>query len=164
MEIWKDIDGFNGLYQVSNLGNVKSLDRCVLTRGANHESQFIKGRMLKLNGGRKYPQVILCKDGKTYGRLVHRLVATAFIPNPDNLPCINHKDENPKNNHVDNLEWCTYQYNNTYNNRIEKCKDKISKTLTGRHYERHLTDEQRERIRQGAIRGWETRRSQQSRR
>lgn len=104
-ELWVDIDGFEGLYQVSNLGNVKSLDRYVASKSniRQHKSE----RQLKLNGG-KYTQVILCKDGKTYGRLVHRLVATAFIPNPNNYPCINHKDENPKNNCVDNLEWCTY--------------------------------------------------------
>ena len=58
--------------------------------------------------------IMLSKDGKQFGTFVHRLVAQAFMPNPNNLPIINHKDENPKNNNVDNLEWCTYSYNNTY--------------------------------------------------
>ena len=146
-EIWKDISGFEGKYQVSNLGNVKS---------------FCRGEhLLQLNGGVKYIQVILCKDGKTYGRLVHRLVAQEFLPNPNNLPCINHKDENPKNNSVDNLEWRTYKYNNEYNERVVKCKGKISKTLIGRQRDYTLTSEQRKNISDGAKRGWITRRENQ---
>ena len=144
-EIWKDIKDFEGLYQVSNLGNVKSFSR------GEH--------LLRLNGGRKYIQVILCKEGKTYARLVHRLVAEAFIANPNNLPCINHKDENPKNNRADNLEWCSYQYNNVYNGRLEKCKLKISNTLKGRKREYELTAEQRRNISEAAKRGWIKRKS-----
>ena len=144
-EIWKDVVGFEGKYQVSNLGNVKS---------------FLRGEhLLRLNGGRKYIQVVLCKDGKTYARLVHRLVAEAFIPNPHNLSCVNHKDENPKNNCVYNLEWCSYQYNNVYNGRLEKCKSKISKTLTGRKREYELTVKQRKNISDAAKRGWIKRKS-----
>ena len=105
----------------------------------------------------------LCKNGKIKAFLVHRLVAEAFIPNPDNLPCINHKDENPKNNQVENLEWCTYKYNNEYNGRIDKCKHKISQTLTGKPRNVKLTDEQRKNISDGAKRGWETRRQNQKR-
>lgn len=147
IEVWKDIKGFEGYYQVSNLGNVKSFSR------GEH--------LLRLSGGGKYIQVILCKAGKTYARLVHRLVAETFIPNPDNLPCINHKDENPKNNRADNLEWCSYQYNNVYNGRLEKCKSKISNTLKGRKREYELTAEQRRNISEGAKRGWEIRRRSQ---
>lgn len=146
-EIWKDIKDFEGLYQVSNFGRVKSFSR------GEH--------LLRLSGGRKYIQVILCKEGKTYARLVHRLVAEAFISNSNNLPCINHKDENPKNNRADNLEWCSYQYNNVYNGRLEKCKSKISNTLKGRKREYELTAEQRRNISEGAKRGWETRRRNQ---
>lgn len=158
-EIWKDIKDFEGVYQVSNLGNVKSVGRYISAGvGANHQYQYINEKILRLNGGGKYVQVVLSKDGKTYGRLVHRLVAQAFIPNPNNLPCVNHKDENPKNNCVNNLEWCTYKYNNEYNGRVDKCRHKISATLTGRKSTHTLTAEQRRHISEGAKRGWITRR------
>jgi len=159
IELWKDIKNYEGLYQVSNLGNVKSVDRYVYAGdNSNHKYQHIKERNLKLSGGDKYIQVHLCKNGKIKAFLVHRLVAEAFIPNPDNLPCINHKDENPKNNQAENLEWCTYKYNNEYNERIDKCKHKISQTLKGKPRNVKLTDEQRKNISDGAKRGWETRR------
>ena len=102
-EIWKDIRGYEGLYQVSNWGRVRSL-------------KFGKIRILKAsirnNDGRYV--INLRKDGKTKMYRIHRLVAEAFIPNPLNLPQINHKDENPGNNIVDNLEWCDAKYNNNY--------------------------------------------------
>ena len=158
---WKDIKGYEGIYQVSSYGNIKSMDR-IVEANSNHKYQHIKEHLLRLNGGKKYIQVILCKNGKTKPFLVHRLVAEAFISNPNNLPCVNHKDENPKNNNVDNLEWCTYKYNNEYNRRVEKCKHKISQTLKGRPCNRVLTDEQREHIRQGAYKGWEKRRKRQT--
>lgn len=72
-----------------------------------------------------YNKVELFNNGKRKYVFVHRLVAEAFIPNPDNLPCINHKDENRKNNKVENLEWCTTEYNNSYGDRIEKIRDKL---------------------------------------
>ena len=156
-EVWRDIDNYAGMYQVSNLGNVKSLERKVFNPGLG-KFQHLKGRLLKLTGGGTYVQVILCKNGNIKAHLVHRLVAEAFIPNPNNYPIINHKDENPKNNCVENLEWCTYKYNNEYNGRIEKCKNKISATLTGRKVNRILTDAQRKNISDGAKRGWEKRR------
>lgn len=73
--------------------------------------------------------IMLSKNGRKYGTFVHRLVAKAFIPNPDNLPIINHKDENPRNNDVSNLEWCTYSYNNTYNATHLKRAEKKSKKV-----------------------------------
>ena len=159
MEQWCDIEGFENLYQISNTGRVKSLERIVKVTGGNNNSCFIKEKILKPSVGKQgYLSVVLCKDGKVYGRLIHRLVAQAFIPNPDNLPCVNHKDENPQNNNVTNIEWCSYRYNNCYKGRIEKCRDKISKTLKGRKRTYILTDKQRENIRRGAIKGWETRR------
>ena len=164
IELWKDIKNYEGLYQVSNLGNVKSVDRYVYAGdNSNHKYQHIKERNLKLSGGDKYIQVSLCKNGKIKAFLVHRLVAEAFIPNPDNLPCINHKDENPKNNQAENLEWCTYKYNNEYNGRIDKCKHKISQTLKSKPRNVKLTDKQRKNISDGAKRGWETRRQNQKR-
>ena len=159
-EIWKDIEGYEGLYQVSNKGRVKSLKRKICSN-SNHKYNTLSEKLLKLSGGGKYIQVILCKDGKTSAKLVHRLVAQAFIPNPNNLPCVNHKDENKKNNDVRNLEWCTYKYNNEYNGRIEKCKDKISLTLLSKTKHHKMTPEQKENIRKGAYKGWETRRKRQ---
>lgn len=101
VEIWKDIKDYEGLYQVSNLGRVKSFV---------HK----KERILKLRFTGRYYQAELYKNKNSKSYSVHRLVAEAFIPNPDKLPCINHKDENKSNNHVDNLEWCTQHYNIHY--------------------------------------------------
>lgn len=112
-EIWKDIEGFERLYQVSNLGNVKCLEhKCPGRYGLRKVKTHI---MCQVNGSRGYKYVTLSNldRGKTFA--VHRLVAKAFIENPENLPCVNHKDENKANNNVNNLEWCTSLYNNTYN-------------------------------------------------
>jgi hypothetical protein len=103
-EIWKDIDGFYG-YQVSTHGRVKTIDRLVWNP-ANQSKSLLKGMIRKLDlVGKIYPQIGLSIESKTHKRLVHRLVAQAFIPNPENLPEVNHKDKNPLNNRVDNLEW-----------------------------------------------------------
>lgn len=130
-EIWKDIVGYEGFYQVSNLGRVKSLDRYIEVtnkRGTLYRRP-IKGRLLSLNNvNDDYISVTLTKDSIGISYSVHRLVAQAFIPNPDNLPQVNHKDENPSNNCVDNLEWCTAKYNSNYGTRREK----LSKSLSGR--------------------------------
>lgn len=114
-EIWKDILGYEGLYQVSNFGRVKSL-------------KFGKERILK-PGINKYGylHVVLSKNNKQKNFYVHRLVAEAFISNPHNYPCVNHKDENPLNNNVENLEWCTASYNSNYGTRNERMsKSKIN--------------------------------------
>lgn len=162
IEQWRDVKGYEGFYQVSNLGRFKSLARRVNAgSNANHKYQTIPERILHTYRA-NYTQVRLSRDGKTKCYFVHRLVAGAFIPNPDNLPCVNHKDENRYNNCADNLEWCTYKYNNEYNGRVEKCRGKISNTLKGRKHKKQLTNEQREHIRQGAINGWETRRRHKS--
>ena len=105
-EVWKDIPGYEGLYQVSSLGRVKSLERDTKRLRPQH----IRERMLKpRNGG--YLQVYLADAGKREAVYIHRLVAQAFIPNPDNKPIANHKDGNKHNNSVENLEWCTHQEN-----------------------------------------------------
>lgn len=158
IEIWKDIKGYEGIYQISNLGRIKALDRLVTTGKEYPKFQHKPERILRINQCTKYEQVILCKNGKTKAYLVHRLVSQAFIPNPNNFPCVNHKDENPRNNCVDNLEWCTYKYNNEYNGRVDKCKDKISNTLRGRKHTKPLSIEQRQHISNAAKRGWEKRR------
>lgn len=124
-EEWKDVVGYEGLYEVSNLGNVRSVDKYIPFNGT---ISLRKGIVLKQGIVQGYKQVVLCKHGKTKNYRVHRLVAQTFIPNPDNLPEINHKDEDKTNNRVDNLEFCTYKYNSNYG----KCKQKISKALKGK--------------------------------
>lgn len=108
-EIWKDINGLEGLYQISNMGRVKSFQR----KYKSSESPYLIMALSPNQSG--YLSVYLRgHDGNDHRYTIHRLVATAFIENPNNYPCINHKDENKQNNCVDNLEWCTYSYNNAY--------------------------------------------------
>ena len=129
-EIWKPIEGFDN-YQVSNLGRVKS------TIHHNGTNERILKPLLKKDG---YLQIVLYKHKISKRLYIHRLVAAAFLPNPNNLPCVNHKNENPQNNMVvlnkdgsvnvelSNLEWCDYTYNNNYgtrNERLAKTKSKI---------------------------------------
>ena len=102
IEIWRDVIGFENLYLVSNLGNVYSI----------HSK-----KQLKLKDNKGYYNVTLFKNGKRYYKIVHRLVAEAFIPNPNNFKEINHKDENKINNNVVNLEWCDAKYNLNYGKR-----------------------------------------------
>lgn len=115
MEEWKDIKGFEGLYMVSNLGRVKSLNY----RRTGKE-KTLKARVT----GDGYLLVGLHKNNKTKQYLVHRLVAQAFLENPDNLPEVNHKDEDKTNNCADNLEYCSRSYNITYNGRAKKVAEK----------------------------------------
>ena len=115
MARWQDIAGYEGLYQVSDEGDIVSLAKEVkLGNKVLHKKQ--KPMRLGLRGrkGLLYHVINLSKDGVSQRFAVHRLVAQAFLPNPDNLPEINHKDENPLNNRVENLEWCTRQYNIEY--------------------------------------------------
>ena len=115
MEEWRDIEGFEGKYQVSNMGRVKSLNY-------NHTG---KERVLKAGKSNiGYLQVDLCKDGKGKSYKIHRLVAQAFIPNPENYNEINHVDENKENNRVENLEWCDRSYNCNYGTRNKKSAEK----------------------------------------
>lgn len=114
-EIWKDIENYEGLYQVSNYGRIKSLEREGTKRRKINECILSPAK-----NSCGYKTVVLHKDSirKTY--TVHRLVALAFIPNPDNLPQINHLNEDKENNHVENLEWCTNQYNQNYGTHTER--------------------------------------------
>lgn len=118
-EVWKSILGYEGMYEISNLGRIRSLDRYVQYP---RYKCFVKGRIIKpcvcKNG---YYEAHLHMNGKRKAYLLHRLVASAFIHNPDNLPEVNHKDENPSNNCADNLEWCTSKYNANYGTRNERC-------------------------------------------
>lgn len=107
-EIWKDVPDYEGIYQVSNKGRIKSLARIV-----GHCKRKDKIIIPKDNRTGYY-KVNLYKDSKCKNHYIHRLVASAFISNENNKPCINHKDHNRKNNNVENLEWCTYKENNDY--------------------------------------------------
>jgi hypothetical protein len=112
-EIWKDISGYEGYYQVSNLGNVKSMSRIV---PGPRVPIRVKERILKpIKNNQGYNQVVLSKQNRK-NVLVHRLVAFAFLENPDNLPDINHLDSNPLNNKLSNLEWCTATSNQEHAN------------------------------------------------
>lgn len=128
-EIWKDIEGYEGFYKVSNFGNVMSCERYARTCGNGR--RLIPRRILKpfkCVGG--YDEVNLCKCGNYKTVMVHRLVAKAFLPNDENLPEVNHKDENKDNNHVDNLEWCTSKYNANYGTRNQRMiKEKTFKPV-----------------------------------
>lgn len=111
-EEWRDIKDYEG-YQVSNKGNVKSLDRIV--NSCYNSKQIRKGKILKLWPDKKgYLRVSLSKNGKDKLFFVHRLVAEAFLPNPDNLPEVNHKSEIKTQNFPQNLEWCDRKYNINY--------------------------------------------------
>lgn len=118
IEEWKDIKGYEGHYQISNKGNVKSLKRIVDNgRGKYTRSE----RMLKQHINQYgYYTVCLIKDKAKKNLIVHRLVAEAFLPNKNNFPQVNHKDENKANNQIENLEWCTAQYNSAYGTRPQR--------------------------------------------
>lgn len=110
-ETWKDIVGYEGIYQISNLGNIKSLDREVICK--NGTVLYVKGKFKnKINHNRGYLMVALYKNNKSKNLYIHRLVAEAFIPNNDNKKTVNHIDGNKHNNNVENLEWATYTENN----------------------------------------------------
>lgn len=122
-EKWLDVKGYEGLYQVSNLGRVRAPQK-VIKGGRYNCLRTLKECILK-----QYPNkfgylfVRLSKQGKYKNFRVNRLVAMAFIPNPNNLPVVNHKNENILNNSVDNLEWCSIAYNNNYATRVQRMAD-----------------------------------------
>lgn len=101
---WKQIENFPN-YSISNTGIVMNTK---------------KNKQMTIYTRKGYSIVKLSINNKAKEMKVHRLVANAFIPNPNNFPCVNHKDENKSNNNIDNLEWCTYEYNNSYGTRIER--------------------------------------------
>ena len=131
VEVWRPIAGWEGLYDVSSLGQVRSVE-CDTIRYRNGKpmtyhkrGKVIKGKVMP-NG---YIIVRLRKDGEETNALAHRLVAQAFIPNPDNLPEVNHKDRNTANNDVSNLEWCDRMYNLTYDGAIERRTMAVSRPI-----------------------------------
>lgn len=121
-EEWKDILGFEESYQISNIGNVRSKDRMVTY--SNGRIAFCPGKMIKTSVATNgYVIVCLSKNGKQSKKLVHRLVANAFIDNPNLLPEINHIDENKRNNRAENLEWCTVKYNRNFGSRNKRAAE-----------------------------------------
>ena len=122
-EIWKPVKDFEGYYEVSNLGRVRSIDR-VIYDTIRKCDRLLKGKVLTIrDNGHGYKSVMLCVNHKIYHRYVHRLVAEAFIDNSGNYPYVNHKDENKWNNSSDNLEWCDGSYNNNYGTRTQRWYD-----------------------------------------
>lgn len=120
-EEWRDVAGYEQYYQVSNKGRVRSKDR--KCRANKNGERVYKGRIINGHISQYgYIRVVLKVRPKSEMVFLHRLVAQAFIPNKNNLPFVNHKDENPLNNCVENLEWCTKEYNNTYGTAIQRAK------------------------------------------
>lgn len=129
MEIWQDIKGYEGLYQISNLGKVKCLPKI---SGCCFQNEMILKPYTDYKG---YEIVNLCKNGKYKNWRIHRLVAETFIPNPDHKEFVNHKDYDRKNNCVDNLEWVTAQENSRWsleNNRNAQLRNNLPSS--GHHY------------------------------
>ena len=125
-EIWKDVKNYEGLYQISNLGRVKSMSKFA---GFSYRKERILKTSLDKDG---YVKVTLCKNNRTRFLSIHRLLAECFIPNSNNYPQINHKDENKQNNDLSNLEWCTCKYNINYGTRTKREVETRKRKLQGR--------------------------------
>lgn len=120
IEEWRDIEGYERQYMVSSLGRIKSL---------NYHKTGTERILKPQRSTNGYLFVRLSKNGKVKNCNIHKLAAEAFIPNPDSLTEINHKDEDKYNNSIDNLEWCDHTYNITYGTRNDRVADKLSKTV-----------------------------------
>lgn len=142
MEIWRDIKGYEGLYQISNEGKVKSLPRewkCARNESGNrHRNEIIMSPQLRLN----YYRVRLVKDGVGKNKSVHRLVAETFIDNPDKKPVIDHINGNPIDNRVENLRWCTQEENNGF----ELHRKNVGKALLGRKHSEETIEKIRKKL------------------
>lgn len=119
MSTWKPIQNFEDLYEINENGDIRS-------KNPRYKNKELLKQSINSKG---YKVVTLCREGKQKTFTVHRLVALAFIPNPNNLPCVNHKDEIKINNNISNLEWCSYYYNNTYGERLTKSSLKKGKPV-----------------------------------
>ena len=128
-EEWKPIKEYENLYEISNYGRIRSLDRKIYHYASKNKLQLKRGKIIKPINNGKYYVITLSKNGKLKQYYVHKLVAQAFISNPNNLPEVNHKDENKLNNNVNNLEWCNRKYNCNYGTRNERIIAKKSKPV-----------------------------------
>lgn len=134
MKEWRDCKGYEGHYQVSNEGDVRTLNW--MGSGKMKELKIRKNS----NG---YMSIHFIENGIHHTKLVHRLVAEAFVPNPNNLPCINHKNEVKDDNRPENLEWCTQAYNNSYGTRIQRLSESLSgRTFSDEHC-KHISETKR---------------------
>lgn len=125
----------NGLYEISNLGRVKSLPKTInCWNGFSNITYTMSEKILAQRKRGDYLAVGLTKNGKQSTFSVHRLVAETFIPNKKFLPCVNHKDENKQNNRVENLEWCSHSYNNSYGTRTKRTCKPVKCIETGMIY------------------------------
>ena len=149
----KPVVGYEGYYVVDQFGRVFGVDRTVSVNdnGRVYDKPIAGKQMKQTLHDKGYKIVSLTKDGKTKLCFVHRIVAEAFIPNPDNLPMVNHKDEDKTNNFLENLEWCTALYNNTYGNAQKKRVRKIKGVP--------LTEEHKRKIGEGVRRSYGERRA-----
>lgn len=162
--MWKDIVGYEGLYQVSDEGFVRSLDRVIITK--QNRRMFKKGIILKPECCKStgYMYINLNKNGKPKHCTVHRLVAQAFIPNPENFDFVNHIDEDKTNNRADNLEWINninnLKYSDAWRKGVNNRRDYNGENNP--FYGKHHSEETRKHIsevcKQTAKKGWETRR------
>lgn len=126
-EIWRPVAGYEGLYEVSSFGRVKSLGR---TEPIFNSVRFRKDKIMRQKLTKfGYLEATLSKNGKPSTKKIHRLVAEAFLPNPEGLPQVNHKDEDKTNNRVENLEWCSAKYNMNYGSVKRRVGEKHSKPV-----------------------------------
>ena len=149
MEIWKEVSGYNGVYFVSNLGNVKSIDHYI--KNAFGGKSIKKGRVLKkFKSVKGYLQTSLSKDTVRFNTGVHRLVSLSFIPNPENKPQVNHINGIKHDNRVENLEWCTNSENQRHAVKNGLCNPNFSE----KHHMSKLTNEQVKTARRMHELGW----------
>lgn len=141
VEMWRPVPGWEDRYEASTWGNVRSKDWIVTTRrwirGKYQEFSWVsKGKMLTKNSIKGYPTVSFTRNGISENVLVHVIIAKTFLPNPNNYPVVNHKDTNRSNNRVENLEWCSYEYNNIHAVYHDCSKQAIAVTCkeTGKWY------------------------------
>lgn len=139
----KPVKGYEGYYEVDQFGRVFSVDRVISVEdnGRKYDKPIAGKQMKQTMHDKGYKVVSLTKGGKTKNKFVHRLVAEAFLDNPDDLPMVNHKDEDKTNNFLENLEWCTASYNRTYGKAVER----HARTLRGKKH----TDEHKQKISAG---------------
>ena len=136
-EIWKDIPGYEGIYQISNNGKIKSIPHVIKANqngGMRVTKEYVKTTYVGWHG---YVWVSLCKNGKSKTYSIHRLVALTFIENPNKFPAVNHIDGNKENNCIENLEWCTIHENQMHaskNGLLPKSK-KVMCMETGKIYQ-----------------------------
>lgn len=128
-EVWKDVVGYEGFYQISSLGRVKSLERVVFDKDGIRRFCTTDKILAQSFNTQGYPQVSLYAHGNQKNITVHRLVAETFISKPDSFSQVNHIDENKLNNAVSNLEWCTEQYNLNYGTRIKRSAEKRARPV-----------------------------------